>query len=107
MNDTIFVELQTTCGSAEEAHKIADALLAVKLIACAKFFPIESKFLWKGDVQQGTEIMLNMLTIADNFEKIKPMIAANHSYETFVLEQIPVTRVSTEAQAWLEESLGV
>lgn len=106
MNET-FVELQTTCADRAEADKIADALLADKLIACAKFFPIDSKFLWKGEVQQGSEVMLNMLTVADNFEKIKSTIAGLHSYETFVLEQIPVTRVSTEAQAWLESTLGL
>ncbi|MDB5168902.1 MAG: hypothetical protein JWO41_258 [Candidatus Saccharibacteria bacterium] len=107
MNDTIFVELQTSCADRQEAEKIADALLASKLIACAKFFPIDSKFLWKGEVQQGSEVMLNMLTIPDNFEKVKSAITGLHSYDTFVLQQVPLTRVSTEAQAWLDESLGV
>lgn len=107
MNEATFVELQTTCADRAEADKIADALLADKLIACAKFLPIDSKFWWKGSVQQGSEVMLNMLTVADNFEKIKSKVAELHSYETFVLEQIPVTRVSTEAQAWLDEALNL
>ena len=107
MNEATFVELQTTCADNVEANKIADALLAQKLIACAKFIPIESKFLWKNEVQQGSEVMLNMLTVADNFEKVKSILTELHSYETFVLTQTPITRVSTEAQLWLESSINI
>jgi periplasmic divalent cation tolerance protein len=107
MNEATFVELQTTCADSAEANKIADALLAANLIACAKFIPIESKFLWNGEVKQGSEVMLNMLTIADNFEKIKSVLNDTHSYETFVLQQVPLTRVSTEAQAWLQTALNL
>ncbi|HVS58690.1 MAG TPA: divalent-cation tolerance protein CutA [Candidatus Saccharimonadales bacterium] len=100
-----FVELVLTCASWQEAQKIVDHLLEQRLIACAKFLPIEAKYWWEGELESAKEIMLLMESVQDNFKKVEAEVAKLHSYKTFVLQALPVTEVSAEATAWLQDNL--
>lgn len=95
-----FVELVLTCASWQEAHKIADALLKAKLVACVEFMEVQSKYRWHGQIEEAKEIKLIMETVADNFEKVEAEVAKLHSYETFVLQQVPIGHVSKAAAEW-------
>jgi periplasmic divalent cation tolerance protein len=106
MAETGFVELVLTCGSWQEAQRIADALLEQRLIACAEFIEIKSKYHWHSNLEENKEIKLIMETIADNFDKVETEVAKLHSYETFVLQQIPLTNLSERAQIWWAETIN-
>ena len=97
-----FVELVLTCGSWQEAQKIADVLLEKKLVACVEMMEIKSRYRWHGEVVGGDEIKLIMETVVSNFEDIEAEVKKLHSYDTFVLQQIPVHRVSAKATKWWE-----
>lgn len=101
-----FVELVLTCGSWQEAQKIADALLEKRLIACAKFLPIKARYWWEGELETTKEIMLLMESIEGNFANVEAEIAKLHSYETFVLQSIPITHISKKAKDWLHKELA-
>jgi periplasmic divalent cation tolerance protein len=103
---TDFVELVLTCGSWQEAQRIADALLEKRLIVCAEFLEIKSKYHWQRTIEEAKEIKLVMESIADNFTKVEAEIAKLHSYDTFVLQQIPLTKLSSKAQIWLEQEIN-
>jgi periplasmic divalent cation tolerance protein len=105
MRQTDFVELVLTCGSWQEAQRIVDALLEQRLIACAEFLEVKSEYHWQGKLEENKEIKLIMESIADNFEKVEAEVAKLHSYDTFVLQQIPITRLSKQAEAWMIEEL--
>jgi periplasmic divalent cation tolerance protein len=98
------VELILTCGSWQEAQAITDALLEKKLVACVEQMEIRSKNWWEGKIEDTEEIKLNMLSIAEKYEEIEAVIRKLHSYETFVLKQIPVTHLNDSAAKWLAES---
>lgn len=104
MADDQPVELVLTCGSWQEAQRIVDKLLADKLIACAEFIPIKSKFSWKHKLEEADEIKLIMLSKADFFQPVEKVVTKLHSYETFVLKAIPVLHLSHMAKAWLKDS---
>lgn len=106
MTNNDFVELLLTCGSLEEAQKIADSLLGQKLVACVKFEEVKSQFRWKGEIETSDEIKLSMTTIADSFDKIEAEVAKLHSYETFVLQQISITNLNQAAADWLKSELS-
>jgi periplasmic divalent cation tolerance protein len=106
MIDANFVELVLTCGSWQEAQRIADALFEQRLIACAEFIEIKSKYLWHSEVEEAKEIKLIMESIADNFKKVEAEVAKLHSYDTFVLQQIPLTNLSNKAQAWWTDTVS-
>src|SRR5665213_2006884 len=101
-----FVELVLTCGSWQEAQRIVDSLLEQRLIACAEFMEIKSKYHWQSKLEENKEIKLIMESIADNFEKVEAEVAKLHSYETFILQQLPITRLSEQAKAWMIEELN-
>ncbi len=98
--NTDFVEVVLTCKSWQEAHDIADHLLHASLVACVEFLEVQSKYRWHGALDDAKEVKLIMETVAHHFEKIEAEVAKLHSYETFVLQQIPLTNLSVKAQTW-------
>lgn len=105
MTNAKYIELALTCGSWQEAQRIVDVLLEKRLIACAELMEIKSKYHWQEKLEGSNEIKLLMETISDNFKKIEAEVAKLHSYETFVLQALPVSHMSKDAVAWLEEAL--
>ncbi len=100
------IQLYLTCADQAEAGKIAKALLAKNLIACAKRLPVSSDFHWQGKIEGADEVLLIMDSEASLFEQIEEEVAKLHSYETFVLQAVPVERTSRAASQWLEEVLN-
>ena len=60
---------------------------------------------WKGGIEEANEAALLMESAEDLFEAVEAEVANIHSYETFVLTQIPMTRICKAARAWMEEEL--
>lgn len=98
-----FCQLWLTCKDKAEADKIAKALLRKHLIACAKQIQASSDFRWRGKVDHSKEILLLMDSRLNLFEKTEAEITKLHSYNTFVLQAVPVAKVSKEAAKWLGE----
>jgi periplasmic divalent cation tolerance protein len=102
-----FVELVLTCGSWQEAQAIADAVLQKHLVACVEMLEIKSKYWWEGKLAEATEIKLVMESVAQNFESVEAEVIKLHSYDTFVLQQLPLTNLSSDAAAWwVEQTRG-
>lgn len=96
------VELVLICGSWQEAQRIVDSLLEQKLIACAEFIEVTSRFHWKGGIEDNKEIRLVMQSAEHLFDQVEAAVKKLHSYETFVLQASPVVRISEAAAMWLE-----
>lgn len=101
-----FVELVLTCGSWQEAQRITDALLDKKLVACVESFEVQSKYRWQHKLQDHKEIKLIMHSAEHLFDEVEAEVKKLHSYETFVLQALPVSHVSKEAEQWLQEVTG-
>ena len=105
MNRVEFVELIVTCASWQEAQGIADSLLEKRLVACVEFIDIKSKYHWQGGLEEASEVKLIMESLATKFAAVEVEITKLHSYETFVLQQLPITRLSMRAADWLTTEL--
>lgn len=71
----------TTAGSAEEARKIAHALVERRLAACVNIIPqVESVYRWQGQVESAREWLLLIKTQASSFERLRDAIKELHSY---------------------------
>ncbi len=101
-----FVQVVLTCGSWQEAHKIAEELLHKRLVACVEFLEMQSQYRWHGALEEAREIKLIMETAAHKFQAIETEVQKLHSYDTFVLQQIPLTNLSENAKQWWSEELG-
>ncbi len=102
-----FTELILACEDRAEAEKIASALLGQKLVGCVKFLPVDSQYLWHGKIESAEEVMLLMESLAGNFDRVEAEVAKLHSYDTFILQQIPIKCLSKKAEVWLKEVIDV
>ena len=100
-----FCYLYLTCENTTEATEIAEALLNKRLVVCAKQMPVSSDFHWQGTIEHGNEILLLMQSRLDLFEQVEAEVAKTHSYDTFVLEAVPISKISSDAEKWMKENL--
>ena len=94
-----------TCANEKEADAIARTLLEKHLIVCAKKLPVSSSFFWKGSIDSADEVLLIMESVEEKFNAIEQEVRKLHSYETFVLLSVPVSRGSKGVEEWIEEGL--
>jgi periplasmic divalent cation tolerance protein len=72
----------TTCGSLEEARRIANALVEGQLAACVNVVPqIESIYRWEGKVQTDNEWLLVIKTTSAAFERLRKALTELHTYK--------------------------
>lgn len=96
----------TTCGSQDEADKIARSLVEKRLAACVNVIPqIESIYRWEGRVETAQEWLLLIKTTADNFARVQDAIRGLHSYELPECIVIPIRDGSAAYLRWIEENV--
>lgn len=83
-----------------------NALLEKHLIACARQVSVNSDYRWQGKIEHNNEELIIMETKLELFDRIEAEVSKLHSYDTFNLQAVPVTKVSKKAEAWLSEELN-
>ena len=77
----MFIVVYITAGTADEAKKIAHALVSNNLAACVNMHPINSVYAWEGKVEEDSEIVMFVKTTSDKFDEIRDMVRSIHSYD--------------------------
>jgi periplasmic divalent cation tolerance protein len=96
----------STCGSINEARKLARALVEKQLAACVNIVPqIESVYYWKGKVETSTEFLLLIKTTAGAFDELRDVLTELHSYDLPECIEIPIEDGSAAYLAWIGESV--
>jgi Uncharacterized protein involved in tolerance to divalent cations len=96
------VEIQVTCGSVDEADRIADALVERRLAACVQQLPIRSTYRWDGEVQHDDEILLLVKTRAARFDDVAAAVRELHSYDVPAITAVPIVSGSDDYLAWID-----
>jgi periplasmic divalent cation tolerance protein len=103
MSDPIVVLV--TCGSEEEALKIANALVEVRLAACANLVaPIRSIYRWEGKIWDEKEWLLIIKTQKNKFEALEKKVKSLHSYSVPEIVSLPIVEGSSSYLQWIRES---
>jgi len=101
MTDAISVYM--TAGSADEAKRVARALIESRLAACVNILgPIESVFYWDG-VQQEQEVALIAKASAADFDALSAKVREVHSYECPCVVAWPISHGDSEFVKWIGE----
>ena len=98
------IVIYITHKNQEEAEKVVSHLLQKKLIACANFFPIKSMYWWKGNIENGNEIVSLLKTKDNLFEQIQQEVKQIHPYETPCILKIHAS-ANEEYESWIDENL--
>lgn len=104
MTDKIVV--LNTCGSAEEAERLARSLVDRRLAACVTVIsPVRSFYRWKGAVADAAEWLLVIKTSRPLFARLNAALESTHSYELPELLALPVTEGSANYLFWMDGEL--
>ncbi len=104
MTDKIVV--LTTCGSVEEAARIAHYLIESRLAACVAITPgIRSVYHWNGAIEETEEWSLAIKSRHDLFAQLSAEIRRLHSYETPEILAVPVIEGSADYMRWMDGAL--
>ena len=104
MTDKIVV--LSTCGSPEEAERIARALVSKRLAACVNLLPaVRSIYRWKGAVEDAQETLLVVKSSRALFEELRAEIEKLHSYEVAEVIAMPIVDGSEAYLLWLGREL--
>lgn len=103
MSDPIVVLV--TCGSEEEALKIANALVEDHLAACVNLVaPIRSIYRWQGKIWDEKEWLLIVKTQKHRFETLEKKVKSLHSYSVPEIISVPITEGSSVYLSWIREN---
>jgi periplasmic divalent cation tolerance protein len=78
--------VRTSFGTADEAARVARAMIEDRLAACASIEPIRSIYRWQGKVETDDETAVLFKTTGDRAPALKAAISAQHSYDLPIIE---------------------
>jgi len=94
-----------TCGSEEEALKIAHSLVEERLAACVNLVsPVRSIYRWEGKIWDEKEWILIIKTQKERFEELERKVRSLHSYSAPEIIGLPIVEGSDSYLKWLKES---
>ena len=96
------IDVWVNCADAEEATRIAEAVVQRRLAACANIgAPIASLYHWKGEIEHDREVPLLLKTRPGLFDELAKLITTLHSYETPGIVAIAADHVNAVYMEWL------
>jgi periplasmic divalent cation tolerance protein len=105
MTDKIVV--LSTCGSPEEAQRMARALVEKRLAACVNIVAgVRSIYHWKDAIEEEEEALLVIKTSRLLLDDLRAEIERLHSYEVPEVIAMQVVDGSERYLAWLERELA-
>jgi periplasmic divalent cation tolerance protein len=105
MTDKIVVF--STCGSADEAEKLARILLEARLAACVSVLTQNRSFYrWKDKIEDTSECLLLIKTSRALFDRLCSKLALSHSYSVPEIVALPVIAGAPDYLAWMDSALG-
>ena len=106
MEEPAYIVLFITTDSAEEARKIAEALLEQKKAACINILSgVESVFRWEGKVDSARENLLVVKTKASLLDEVIKLVKKVHSYDVPEIIALPIIGGNKDYLDWIGESV--
>ena len=98
------VVVLVTCGSEEEAAKIANSLIEECLAACVNIIsPVRSIYRWEGKIWDEKEWVLIIKTQRKRFEELEKKVKSLHSYSVPEIIALPIVEGNPAYLKWLKE----
>jgi periplasmic divalent cation tolerance protein len=95
-----------TCGSKDEAQRLASKLIEERLAACVNILPaLQSLYRWQDKIEEATEILLLIKTRAERFALVRERITELHSYDTPEIIALPIWDGSEKYLNWIRDQV--
>ena len=105
MNPDELVIVLITAGAAEEAERIARALVEERLAGCVNVVgPVRSIYRWQGAVEDAAEYLLVAKARLADAAALERRVRALHSYDVPEVIALPLCAGSAPYLAWLADA---
>lgn len=99
------IQVLVSVPNRDLGRRIADALLAARLCACAQLVgPVESRYLWKGAPETAREWLLLVKTRRSRFAAVERAVRGLHPYEVPEIVATPLGPASAGYLEWVAQS---
>lgn len=103
-----FIVVLCTCGTAEEASRVARGLIEQRAAGCVNILPsVRSVYRWQGAVEEASEHLLIIKTRAACYPALEAAIRSLHSYEVPEIIALPIVAASKSYLDWLAGNLQI
>lgn len=92
----------TSCGTPDEADRIATALVEERLAACTQVMPAQSVYRWEGRIERSGEWIVHAKTRDKLAAAVEARIAELHSYDLPEIIRLKVDGGSSAYLNWVE-----
>ena len=93
-----------TAGSRDEAAKIGKELVSARLAACVNILDnMSSVYLWQGDLQEDTQVVLIAKTTEDCIPQLIEKVESMHSYDCPCIVSLPILDGNKAFLEWIEQ----
>jgi periplasmic divalent cation tolerance protein len=97
----------STCGSPEEAARLAQELVARRLAACVNVVPgVRSFYWWDNRVQDDNEVLLVIKTRVELLPQLEAALNELHSYEVPEFVVLPIVDGSSAYLNWIDANVS-
>jgi periplasmic divalent cation tolerance protein len=101
MTDKILV--MSNCGTAEEANRLARALVEARLAACVNIVPgVLSLYHWQGAIEEAAEWTLLIKSTRAHFAALCSELRRVHSYQVPEIIALPIVDGDTSYLEWID-----
>lgn len=97
--------IETNLPDHKTTERLTKKLLEAHLIACANWWPIESRYRWKGRQIRNQEIRCVLKTTPDKATAALAWLIQHHPYDAPWLTHIELPSASESYTDWLKESV--
>jgi periplasmic divalent cation tolerance protein len=98
------IQIITTTASADDARRIARALVERRLAACVQIVgPIESVYRWQGQVETAAEFQCWIKSRPELYEAVEQLICELHPYDVPEILAVPVSGGNSAYLEWLRQ----
>jgi periplasmic divalent cation tolerance protein len=104
VESTNVVVVMVAAADQDEAVKIADQVVRLRLAACASTLPtVRSTYWWEGKVVNEQESLVLIKTTADKFTSLQETIQRIHSYKVPEIIALPVVNGFLPYLEWVHK----
>lgn len=105
-NSFQYAVVLVTTASEAQAQEIARVLLLEKLAACINIFPVNSLYIWQGELTSDDEWQLLIKTNLNQFDLLSQKIKELHTYEVPEIIALPIINGSKSYLNWIDSNLS-
>ncbi len=99
-----FRSIYITAADEAEAKRIGRTLVEERLAACANYFPIQSIYRWKGNIEESGETAVIAKTRSELVDRLITRVKQLHSYETPCVVSWIIEKGNPDYLQWIKES---